>query len=253
MEQESCSSSLLDFAPRFARIHSPMRKWIPFALAAAVVVADWLPAQLHAVAYPVEESTAGLADRDRLPQSALPLSEWYQEKMKGTWGPRAVMYPPVTAPAGVDPVSWKRARIIAVAKQYAGLRYQHHHIPAWSPPESWTSRLGGLESPGLDCSNFAAWIYNYGLGVKFTGAIEDQASGPNAPGRRLEKGEEFAPGDLLFILQQDRTRVSHVVVYIDETHVIDSHGKGVQVRPFSGWYRSHLSHARRIIECVSPP
>ena len=192
--------------------------------------------------------TADFEERDRLPESDLPVSEWYRSKMMGTWGPPAAVYAAVVPPAVCDPVVWKRARIIAVARHYLGLPYQHHHIPAWTPPPSWTAHSGGPESAGLDCSNFTAWVYNYGLGLKFTGAIEDQADGPRAPGRRLANGEPFATGDLLFILKQNRSRVSHVVIYIDEQHIIDSHDDGVRVRPFAGWYRSHLSHTRRIIE-----
>jgi len=223
-------------------------RFSPVILAASLFATS--PARAATPPPPIAEKTltADFAERDRLPESDLPTGKWYRSKMMGTWGPHAVVYPTVAPPAGCDPVAWKRARIIAVAQHYLGLPYQHHHIPAWTPPASWTSRLGGPESAGIDCSNFTAWVYNYGLGVKFTGAIEDQADGPGAPGRRLAHGEPLAAGDLLFILEQDRSRVSHVVIYVDEQHIIDSHGGGVRVRPFAGWYQSHLSHARRIIE-----
>jgi hypothetical protein len=75
-----------------------------------------------------------------------------------------------------------------------------------------------------------------------------QADGPNAPGRRLAANEEFAPGDLLFIMNRDRTKLTHVVIYVDPEHIIDDHADGVRVRPFSGWYTNSFSHARRIIE-----
>jgi hypothetical protein len=79
--------------------------------------------------------------------------------------------------------------------------------------------------------------------------VQDQADGPKAPGRVLAPDEPFAPGDLLFILRQDRTEVSHVVLYVDENTVIDSHGTygGVTAHPRTGWYLSHYSHARRIL------
>lgn len=192
--------------------------------------------------------TGDLAEREKLAPSPVPLSQWYAERYRGSWGPRAMTYPPVEPPRGVDAVAWKRARVVAVAKHYIGLPYQHHHIPQWTPPVAWTSKLGGPESAGLDCSNFTGWVYNFGLGIRFTSDVNDQADGPNAPGRKLEPGEKYEPGDLLFILQRDRARVSHVVIYVDEKHVIDSHGAGVAVRPFAGWYRTHLSHARRVIE-----
>ncbi len=181
--------------------------------------------------------------RDRLPQTDVPPDRWYGEGMS-SWGPAAAAYPGVGPPEGCDSAAWKRARILAVAGRYVGLRYRHHHIPAWDPPN------GG---PGLDCSNFAAWVYNYGLGIRFTSDVKEQAAGPLAPGRRLARGEPFAAGDLLFILHPDRSEISHVAIFVDKGHVIDSRngngdGAGVRLRPFTGWYRSHLSHARRVIE-----
>lgn len=190
-----------------------------------------------AVAIDPSSLTADFAERDQLPQSKTPQSRWYSERMD-SWGPHACEYPLVSPPAGVDEVAWKRARIIAVAQKYIGLPYQHHHIPGWNPPEG----------PGLDCSNFTAWVYNYGLGIKFNSDVHKQADGPSAAGRRLSDGEAYVPGDLLYILKQDRSEISHVVIYIDEGHIIDSHKGSVQIRPFEGWYKSHLDHARRVIE-----
>lgn len=181
--------------------------------------------------------TADFAERDKLPQSDTPQSRWYADKM-GSWGPHAAQFPEVKVPDGVDAVAWRRARIIAVAQKYVGLPYQHHHIPGWTPPEG----------PGLDCSNFTSWVYNYGLGMKINSDVHKQADGPLAQGRVLKDGEAFAPGDLLYILKQDRSEISHVVIFIDEGNIIDSHKGSVQVRPFKGWYKSHLDHVRRMIE-----
>jgi cell wall-associated NlpC family hydrolase len=147
---------------------------------------------------------------------------------------------------GADPIEWKRARILAVAKHYIGLPYQHHHIPAWAP--QWKGKDGAPQTTGLDCSNYTSWVYNYGLGVVFTGDVHMQADGPKAPGRRLEPNEAFAPGDLLFIMNRDRTMLTHVVIYVDPGHIIDDHADGVRVRAFTGWYSNSFSHARRIIE-----
>lgn len=181
--------------------------------------------------------TDDFANRDTLPESNTPPAKWYGNPRIGTWGPHPAQYPPVQAPAGCDPVEWQRARIIAVAKKYVGLPYKHHHIPAWSPEEG----------PGLDCSNFTSWVYNYGLGIKFNSNIHKQSDGPNAPGRVLGKDEKFVPGDLLYILKGDRSQVSHVIIFIDDGHVIDSHKGSVQVRDFEGWYKTHLDHVRRVI------
>jgi hypothetical protein len=186
--------------------------------------------------YDEKSLTHDFAERDRLPE----FPEFRSSKSSGTWGPHALQYPPVIVPEGCDPVKWKRLRVLAVAKRYVGLPYEHHHVPAWQTEHG--------KGPGLDCSNFTSWVYNYGLGVKFTSEIKKQSDGAKAPGRRLKDGESFEPGDLLFILKKDRSEVSHVVIYVDANHIIDSHGKGVGMRPFKGWYKTHLSHARRIIE-----
>jgi hypothetical protein len=216
----------------------PLPRFLPFVLLLAGAAA---PADLPRDAS--EALTADFAERDRLPESSVPESEWYRDGSQETWGPKAAHYPPVRVPAGADPIEWKRARILAVARHYLGLPYQHHHIPAWAPGKG-----GAQETAGLDCSNFTSWVYNYGLGIVFTSDVNIQADGPNAPGRRLAANEAFAPGDLLFIENRARTKVTHVVIYIDPGHIIDDHADGVRVRPFAGWYTSSFSHARRIIE-----
>ena len=142
-------------------------------------------------------------------------------------------------------MAWKRARVVAVAKKYIGLPYRHHHIPDWEPSGDVAPEEKGR---GLDCSNFSAWVFNYGLGVKFTSDLQEQAKSKYAPGRVLANDEAFAPGDLLFIEKMDRSEISHVVIYIDEGHIIDCHASGVAVRAFKGWYKSHLVMARRVVE-----
>ena len=184
---------------------------------------------------------ADFIERDALPQSSVPQSEW--KKMKG-WGPPAASYPSVSVPAGKDPAVWKRLRVIAVAEKYIGLAYRHHHIPGWEPSPVLNKKTGA----GLDCSNFTSWVYNYGLGIKFTSDILKQSDGPLAPGRKLAVGDKLEPGDLIFILRKNRSRVSHVVIYVDEGHIIDSTGPGVRLRDFKGRYKTHLSHVRRVIE-----
>jgi hypothetical protein len=186
--------------------------------------------------YDEKSLTYDLHDRDRLPHSQQSSALSPSQK----WGPRAFRYPRVPIPEGCDPIAWQRLRVIAVAKRYIGLPYAHHHIPDWEP--------SGGKGPGLDCSNFTTWVYNYGLGIHFTSDIHQQSDGPDAPGRRLRSDEAFQPGDLLFVMKKDRSSVSHVVLYVNDGEIIDSHGTGVELRPFKGWYRSHFSHARRIIE-----
>lgn len=209
-----------------------------FNVIAIAIAQSFLNLPVQAAAIDPASLTADFAERDSLPESIAPQSTWYTNKRLGSWGPHAATFPQAIVPANVDPVEWRRERILAVAKKYIGLPYQHHHIPAWSPEEG----------PGLDCSNYTSWVYNYGLGDKFNSNIHEQADGPEAPGRRLRTDEAFAPGDLLYVMKRDRSEVSHVVIYIDDKHIIDSHNGSVQIRPFTGWYRECFSHARRIIE-----
>ncbi len=190
-------------------------------------------------------TTADFAERDRLPQSRVPYAQWYMKNWNNGWGPRAANYPPVPTPPGCNALVWQQQRIVAVAKKYLGLPYRHHHIPGWNPPPQLTQQPN--ESAGLDCSNYTAWVYNYGLGISFTSNIHAQSTGPKAPGRLLASTDTLQAGDLLFILRRDRSEVSHVVIFLDEGHIIDSHGVGVSIRDFKGWYKTHFSHARRIL------
>lgn len=196
------------------------------------------------------------AERSALPQTDMPQVQWYTVKTLKGWGPRPAIYPDIdqligTLPPGTDIAQWQRDRVVAIAKKYIDLPYRHHHIPAWSPA---TPDHSGKTGPGLDCSNFTSWVYNFGFGIQINSHIVKQAQQvPKrgevlSPGRRLEADEPFLPGDLLFILKKDRSRVSHVVIFIDANHIIDSHKGKVAIRKFSGWYRTHLSHGIRIFE-----
>jgi len=226
--------------------------------------------------------TADFGSRDALPQSEEPVSEWYQTNAKGHflnggWGPRANALPPPGIPqdAGCDSSSWKQERILAVAMRYInapdnplGLQYRHHHIPGWNPPSSTYTGTTGENpdtdaeqdlpawdaGPGLDCSNFTAWVYNYGLGIKFSGDVRRQADGTAGPMGRSIPGEgPFEPGDLLYLHPNGNTDLaSHVVIYVDDQHIIDSRVRaqnvfGVQVRNRVGWYREAVLGAWRPI------
>jgi len=188
-------------------------------------------------------TVSDLTERDALPESDAPRDVWYTKFRYDGWGPHAAHYPAVQIPKNCSAQVWQRARIVAVAERYIGLPYQHHHIPAWTPYQ-----IGA----GLDCSNFTAWVYNYGLGIKFTSAIEAQAVGEHAPGRVLRADEPRMAGDLIFLYNQERTRISHVVIYLDAHYIIDAHNdktkNGVQVREIKGWYATHQALTRRIIE-----
>ncbi|MCA9507019.1 MAG: C40 family peptidase [Myxococcales bacterium] len=197
--------------------------------------------------------TSDFSQRDQLPQTDKPKSSWpkYDITTSGgwEWGPLWKQFPKVSAPAGCDSIRWKRERILAVAKKYVGIKYRHHHILAWSPEATPGKALTG--GVGLDCSNFTTWVYNYGLGILFTSDVAQQSVSLKA-GRKLRSGENFEPGDLLYIGDSNKSRVVHVVIYVDPDHIIDSTSSstnsGVQVRKFDGWYKSRFMHARRVIE-----
>lgn len=224
--------------------------------------------------------TADFAERDALPQTVDPVPDWYRTDAAGQyvnhgWGPRPEALAPPAIPQGTncEPMTWRRERILAVAMRYIdtpgnplGLQYRHHHIPAWNPP---TSTYAGAppENPdpdaapastawdagaGLDCSNFTAWVYNYGLGVGFSGDVGRQWDGTAGPmGRRIPANDPFQPGDLVFLHPNgDSSRASHVVIYVDDAHIVDSRVSaqnrvGVQVRDRRGWYREAVLGAWR--------
>jgi cell wall-associated NlpC family hydrolase len=69
------------------------------------------------------------------------------------------------------------------------------------------------QTPGIDCSDFTAWVYNYALGIKMTSGIVEQAaltSVTNASGATITIQKiqptsnfnslvaQFQPGDLLY-------------------------------------------------------
>jgi cell wall-associated NlpC family hydrolase len=214
--------------------------------------------------------TADFTQRDGLPHSETPPADWYLQRdgryLNGGWGPAAAALPPVAVPpdAGCDATTWKRERILSAALHYVnssdnpqGLQYRHHHIPDWDPQTSTATAAAERsdeqdgESPetwgagrGLDCSNFTAWVYNFGLGIKFGGSVGKQYAGTAGPmGQRISADGPFQLGDLLYLHPDgDATKASHVVIFVDDNHIIDSRLNaqgvaGIQVRAREGWYR----------------
>ena len=230
---------------------------------------------------------ADFTTRDALAPSDTPPSAWYLKNngqyLNVGWGPRAATFSRISVPAdaGCDSRTWQQERILATALHYlnvAGnpqaLQYRHHHIPQWDPQSS-TSPSGGADSidsegrspqtwaagQGLDCSNFTAWVYNYGLGIKFGGNVHDQYAGTaGSMGQRIPAQGPFEPGDLVY-LHPDATadEISHVVIFVDDDHIIDSrlnaqNLSGVQIRTRDGWYRTAVVGGwRPITELASAP
>ncbi len=251
-------------------------KSVPIALAALAVAsavsaapATATPGE-YAFAFTCNRDSlsADFAQRDQLPETDAPPSTWYPQIGRG---PKAAALPPVAVPdgAGCNQATWRRERIVATALHYLnvpgnpqGLQYRHHHIPAWDPPSSTQPPDAGPDDPehsrsqspatwaggrGLDCSSFAAWVYNYGLGLKFNGDVHRQYDGSAGPmGQRLSAQGPFEPGDLVYLHPNDDPAIaSHVVIYLDDAHIVDSRLDaqdliGVQIRRRQGWYRNAI-------------
>ncbi|CAH6418445.1 Hypothetical protein POVN_LOCUS173 [uncultured virus] len=191
--------------------------------------------------------------RDRLPESAVPVDQWYTRNWNNGWGPDAITYPAGGSHA---------PSLVSVARHYLGLPYRHHHIPGWDPSTDLTGKPN--ESRGLDCSNYTSWVYNYGRGFRFTSNVHKQAvmytDYPNM--QRIDRPTAttlppFQPGDLLFFwrnLPSGEQEISHVALFTEyrqgTPYIIDSHGVGVTEHPLTGpanrWYETHFNHAIRI-------
>ncbi|QYY34932.1 NlpC/P60 family protein [Ruficoccus sp. ZRK36] len=186
-----------------------------------------------------------------------------------------------TAPTGVNTYTYQRQRLLSVAKSLVGTPYQHHHNPDWNPydngfssdinaPNYWnwnqvsnqpqlkTISNQTLDNPwqaeygqgtaGIDCSNFASYIYNVALGIQMDTAIgtlgeevvgsltanpiiapdgqlitpgflngpnynSGAANGPNSLATLIEL---FQPGDLLFITGEPNQPddITHVIIWL---------------------------------------
>jgi cell wall-associated NlpC family hydrolase len=238
---------------------------------------------------------------DPADESAEPVAAWQAAHARtsagawprdAAWGPPAAQYPAPILPhiqAGTDE-AYRRERVIAVAARQIGLAYQHHHIPFWTPPPgwAWTPVEAGSNGPGLDCSNFTSFVFNYALGIKLPTAVALQGEaltlmGPGGIGcLRAERialhhyaalDTILAPADLIYIRNRNGA-VGHVVMWLGEvgqspdgepliidcteTRHRDTNGvripPGVRLRPFrrGGWYWRNASHAHRVIGAGEP-
>ncbi len=190
--------------------------------------------------------------RDSLPQTSSSETSWCTRSWNLGWGPRSQQYPKITFPVSLDPQTFAQSRALASALHCVGLPYQHHHIPAFdarlctAQPDS--LRVG----PGLDCSNFSAWVYNYGFGLIFTSHIVAQAA-DSAAGPLIQKNAPLLPGDILFFKGNPTdTIITHCGIFVDSGHIIDSHNTGVYLRSYSStrWPGNSFGHARRPLKLL---
>jgi cell wall-associated NlpC family hydrolase len=219
-------------------------------------------------------------------EAATPFTTWEAARRAtsdAAWGPPARQYPKPALPQDDD--DYRRQRVISVAARHIGLAYQHHHVPSWQPPAgwSWLPVAAGANGPGLDCSNFSSFAYNYALGLRLPTGMGLQARTIGLPGpggvgvlqaQRIEVSRyddlraTLAPADLLYIRNR-HDLMSHVVMWLgsigqsptntplilDCTQTLhrDASGvtipSGVRLRPFreDGWYWRQFSHAHRLI------
>ena len=226
-------------------------------------------------------------------ESSVPQQQWYSAKVKQTWGSWGVPVRVFDCPPQVaaKPVEWRRERVVAAATRFIGYPYQHPPVPDWDPPAGWPWQkcCAGRNGKGIDCSNFSGWNYNWALGIHLNTAIHKQAARRSAPSSHGElqaevihrpEGapdkwyaklvKELAPGDLLYIGNKERTKVTHVIMWVGPCAespdgvplVIDSTGgkikdssghaipSGIHLRPFAkgSWYHHAFSHAHRWVK-----
>jgi len=181
-----------------------------------------------AFSYPKAELLAGFQGRrgDPRQSSIVPFADWYSahtRKQYGHWGPPARHFQAPQSIAGRS-LEWQRERVIAVASRFIGYGYQHHHIPDWDPPAGWpwAKTATGHNGKGVDCSNFTAFVYNVGFGIKPSSAIGKQAERLEIPGpgrairaKRIDLAGDYdasvktlRTGDLLFIRNRKPPSVS---------------------------------------------
>jgi cell wall-associated NlpC family hydrolase len=133
--------------------------------------------------------------------------------------------------------------------RFIGYGYQHHHVPDWDPPKGWPWKAvkTGHNGRGVDCSNFTAFVYNQGFGIKPSGDVSVQAKqlqfagpGEGRQHRVLHLGlpknygefiNKLRTGDLLYV-RNNSGEVAHVVLWVGPIGqspdkvplIIDSHG-----------------------------
>ena len=90
--------------------------------------------------------------------------------------------------------------------------------------------------------------------MKFSGDVHKQYAGTAGPmGQRISAEGPFQPGDLLYLHPNGTPdRASHVVIFLDDDHVIDSRLNaqnlaGIQIRQRQGWYRTAVLGGWRLI------
>ncbi|HVE16600.1 MAG TPA: NlpC/P60 family protein [Chthoniobacterales bacterium] len=230
--------------------------------------------------------------------SLLPRERWYDREAYRlrsfenlAYGAQPIHFPSLPKVEAMPP-ALKRERVLTAAQQMIGMHYQHHHLPNFDPypvrPEwPWIKVANGIHGAGQDCSNFVAWVYNYALGIRLSGAVVEASRQTTVPGpdgglvniQAFAKPDGIAyadfiaklePGDVIYI-RSDAGRISHSVLWVgtlavdangkDKYFIIDSTGPdrkdsngvtipdGVHLRAFgpNSWYFRDAAVVHRII------
>jgi len=134
---------------------------------------------------------------DPLNQTPAPVDTWYDTPSAAAdfYGPTLAVFGQNPAFPGItsdDPIVWQES-MIAAGLQFMnrGVNYQHHHYPAWfGVPTDSDAGVGpdildyglysytppGMQTPGLDCSDFSALVVNMVTGQKIKEGISEQAT-----------------------------------------------------------------------------
>ena len=152
--------------------------------------------------------------------NALTIYQAFINPPNGDRGQAVFNVPMNTSPVGVSNAEWMAQRLLYAANSFIGTHYQHLHLPNFNPATNiipgnpsyqfpWiavsnnatlqtTQQLEnrnliqtvanpymptyGYPQPGIDCTDFSAFIYNLALGIQMHSGTPSQVSFLNAAG-----------------------------------------------------------------------
>eukprot|EP00123_Amoebidium_parasiticum_P008082 comp18561_c0_seq1/m.20046 comp18561_c0_seq1/g.20046 ORF comp18561_c0_seq1/g.20046 comp18561_c0_seq1/m.20046 type:complete len:369 (-) comp18561_c0_seq1:491-1597(-) len=154
-----------------------------------------------------------------------------------SWGPTP---PCFTVDLPSTEISVLRQRVMLATLYYVNasihgnLVYAHHHSPYWTPPagetpvgddsddaifagETANNSLNSYDTSevmacnskrtGIDCTSFTTWVYNFALGILFSGDTTQQ-SGMGLP--KITDMNQLQNGDLIYFKgAPDGTKITH--------------------------------------------
>lgn len=136
--------------------------------------------------------------------------------------------------AGGTSSTQSRSAIVKEAHKWLGTKYKY----------------GGIDRSGVDCSGMVMRVYDKAAGVKLPRSSAQQREFCKSIRRK-----ELAAGDLLFFATgRDKTRVSHVGIYIGDGKMIHaSTSKGVITSSLNEKYYANKYHSSGRVTAQSKP